>query len=132
MQRLLAGLGLVVLPLLGWPQGVQLGRFPDVSQLETTLQRGISTKADVLAHLGEPSGPGSFHLPFEFTADGQSTAHASGEVLFYQDMEVEGMRSVGNGVIAMQMRQRILLVFLKEGYFNGFMWYSNAGLAQAR
>ena len=126
---LLVGAWLCMPPVIGWSDDTEY--FPDVSQLETTLHRGVSTKADVLALLGEPSGPGTYHLPFDFRATGQTNTYTAGDILFYQDIAVGDVDRIGE-VIEIEISQSILLVFIKNGYFDGFMWYSNEGVAEGR
>jgi len=96
---------------------VRSGAFTEVNQLESALKRGQSTKADVQRLLGERSGSGGALFP---------TDSKPREVWFYQDLEVIDTKNQGQGVVRVNMRQQILLVFFEKEVFDGFMWYSNA------
>ncbi|MDJ0909191.1 MAG: hypothetical protein QNI99_08345 [Woeseiaceae bacterium] len=99
-----------------------LGYFPPVSELETGLTRGHSSEEDILAMLGAPTGTGSAILPPD---------HRMQSVMYYEDVQIDDMISTGASEFYVQMQQRILLVFLEDNTFNGFMWYANAGVAEA-
>jgi hypothetical protein len=78
--------------------------------LTTTLQRGVSSAADVKKALGEPEGSGGFLFP---------TDTELRTVWFYEKVKV---------VITGQpdIQQDVLLVFFKEERFDGFLWFSDA------
>ncbi|OGQ78600.1 MAG: hypothetical protein A3F90_05430 [Deltaproteobacteria bacterium RIFCSPLOWO2_12_FULL_60_19] len=99
---------------------VTTGAFREVNRLETELKRGVSTKADVERVLGTPNGSGHAILP---------TDPRPREVWYYEDFEVTGTRAAGRGVVLMDMRQQILLVFFEKEVFDGFMWSSNVHTA---
>lgn len=105
------------------PTKVTTGAFTQVGRLENELQRGVSTKMDVRRVLGAPKGSGSAVLP---------TNPKPREVWFYDDIEVTGMKGEGGGVIRVNVRQQILLVFFEREIFDGFMWFSNAGVAKVQ
>ena len=94
--------------------------WTQVGRLEGELQRGISTKMDVRRLLGAPKGTGGSALP----PDSRPR-----EVWFYQDIEVTDIRSEGKGILRMNQRQQVLLVFFEKEVFDGFMWFSNAAVA---
>lgn len=96
------------------------GAFTEVNRLEAELRRGVSTKADVERVLGAPNGTGDAVLP---------TDPRVREVWYYEDIEVTGGRAAGRGVVLMDMRQQVLLVFFEKEVFDGFMWFSNVGAA---
>lgn len=98
------------------------GAFTQVSRLETEMQRGVSTKPDVRRVLGTPNGFGSAVLP---------TDPRPREVWYYDDIEVTDTKVERGGVIRANVRQQILLVFFEREVFDGFMWFSNAGVATA-
>ena len=98
---------------------VTTGAFREVNRLETELKRGVSTKADVERVLGAPNGSGHAVMPRD---------PRPREVWYYEDIEVTGT-AAGRGVVLMNMRQQILLVFFEKEVFDGFMWSSNVGTA---
>ena len=110
--------------LLSVPDSFTQGFFPDVSELDDRLIRGSSEEQNVIALLGAPTGFGRAVLP---------PNHRTHDVYYYEQVEIEDMdMSGGMSNIAMDMQQRILLVFLLDGVYDGFMWYGNAGLAEAQ
>jgi hypothetical protein len=72
--------------------------------------------------LGAPVGAGAAILP---------PAHQPLDALFYEDLQAGDMNYV-DGVIVMDTRQRILVVMLKDDLYDGFMWYSNVGVAEGK
>lgn len=127
-------LSTLLLATFGCTSTQTVGKYPDVSLIETNLQRGISTRDEITEVLGLPGDPGSFVLPIDFGKPGlQPYLYGRGDVLFYQDIELvyENFQQAG-GVFEADMRQRILLVFIRDELFDGFMWYSNAGLLEAK
>lgn len=121
-----SGCGMVSMVLVGAlitgcaPKKVTTGAFTQASRLETEIQRGVSTKADVRRMLGSPNGFGSAVLP---------TDPRPREVWYYDDIEVTDTNVQRGGVIRATVRQQILLVFFEREVFDGFMWFSNAGAA---
>ena len=99
---------------------VTTGAFAPVNRLESELQRGISTKMDARRILGTPKGFGSAVLP---------TNPKPREVWYYEDVELTDARFEGGGVIRANVRQQGLLLFFDKEVFDGFMWFSNAGVA---
>ncbi|MGE5303834.1 MAG: hypothetical protein ACM3TN_10940 [Alphaproteobacteria bacterium] len=102
---------------------ITTGAFTQVARLETDLHRGVSTKMDVQRILGVPKGFGGAILP---------TDPREREVWYYEDIEITGMSSETGGVIRANMRQQVLNVFFQNGVFDGFMWFSNAGIAAGK
>lgn len=86
----------------------ELGRPIPVDRL-AQLKPGVSTKADVLAALGEPQGRGAGLLP----------AVPVHDVLLYESDTMDGVN----------MRMRMLIVFVTRstGLFEGYLWF-NSGL----
>src|SRR5262245_36383653 len=78
--------------------------------LETNLVRGVSTEADVRKALGEPFGRGAFLWP---------GSDAPREVLYYEKAEIG---QVSNHLV---LNEDVFLVFLSEGRFDGFFWFSD-------
>jgi hypothetical protein len=111
---------LVEMFVAGCTPKMTTGAFTQVNRLESEVQRGISTKMDVQRVLGVPKGFGSAAFP---------TDQRPREVWYYDDIEVIGMKSEGEGVIRANVRQQILLVFFIRELFDGFMWFSSAGEA---
>ena len=79
--------------------------------LTTTLQKGVSGPADVKAALGEPNGSGGYLFPVVAGPD---------KIWFYEKTKID----ISGGELDFQ--QDMLLIFFKEGRFDGFMWYSDA------
>jgi hypothetical protein len=110
------------IPLLVMPESVAQGYFPHTGPLESRFVRGQTTGDEVLEALLQPTGIGAAILP---------PLHEEQTVMFYEDIEMEDMNSVGGELVA-DFRQRILLVLLTDNVYDGFMWYSNGGLLEAR
>jgi hypothetical protein len=109
------------------PKKATTGAFAEIGGLESKLQRKVSTKRDVQRVLGPPDGFGSAYLP---VGPKLSFDPKPREVWYYSDIELTGMKGEGGGVILVDVRQQVLLVLFDEGVFDGFMWFSNAGVAE--
>jgi len=94
--------------------------FRDTRLLETQLKRGVSTMEDVRRVLGEPTGSGAVFLA--------SVQKSPQEIWFYQDIELTDIKS-SQGQLDVKIRQQILVVFVRDQLFDGFMWFSNADAA---
>ncbi len=105
------------------PKNVTTGAFTEVTRIESELQRGVSSKRDVERVLGTPKGFGGAVLPLD------PRAH---EVWYYGDIEIGGMKGGGGGIFRVNVHQQILLVFFEGGVFDGFMWFSNTGVAKGQ
>lgn len=105
------------------PQRVSsIDEFRDTKLLETQLKKGISTVEDIKRILGEPTGSGAVFLA--------SANHPPADLLFYQDMELTDIKvSDAKGAIELKFRQQILVMFVRDGLFDGFMWFSNSEAA---
>ena len=90
--------------------------FRDTKRLETELKKGGSTKEDVKRVLGEPTGTGAVFMA--------SVQQEPQEMWFYQDIELTDIKG-SKGQLDLFMRQQILIVILRDGVFDGFMWFSN-------
>jgi hypothetical protein len=90
--------------LTGCAPTLKYGSPPKVTNLES-LQKGISTKADVLMALGEPRGKGALRF---------SEAPSQWEIWSYDYTEIEG------GHVGF----KLLLVFFAEKYYDGNLWFS--------
>lgn len=79
--------------------------------LEEKLVRGVSNEADIRQALGSPVGDGALFWP---GSDGPRP------VWFYEKIEAaaEGQH--------IRVNQDVLIVFLKDGRFDGFLWFSDA------
>lgn len=96
--------------------------FHDTQLLETTLKRGESTEKDIELLLGKPTGTGAVLL---------SSIGPSPEALwFYQDMELKDIKATA-GTLEVVFRQQVLVVLVRDGLFDGFMWFSNSDEATA-
>jgi len=118
-------LGAICLILLAgcMPQRVStIDEFRDTKLLETQLKKGTSTVEDIKRILGEPTGSGAVFVA--------SANHPPADILFYQDMELTDMKvSDAKKAIELKFRQQILVVFVRDGLFDGFMWFSNSEAA---
>lgn len=94
--------------------------FHDTGLLETQLKRGESTAKDIERLLGKPTGSGAVLL--------SSIGPSPEELWFYQDMEMTGIKSSA-GVLQVEFRQQVLVVLVRDGLFDGFMWFSNSDAA---
>ena len=85
--------------------------------LETILKRGESKSSDIQSVLGTPNGTGSLLLPDE---------KQPRTVLFYEkfDVDTSHVKRVGD-YIEIDVRQDVLLIFLKDDYYDGFFWFSD-------
>lgn len=79
--------------------------------LRTHLQRDISTMDEVTRIFGKPNGSGRMLLP----GDPNPLT-----VWFYEKMEIT---SEGAQV---DVRQDVMLIFFREGRFDGYWWFSDA------
>ncbi len=77
--------------------------------LTTTLQRGVSSAADVKEALGEPTGSGEFLLYTELRT-----------IWFYEENKVDATGQ------KLRIQQDVLLVFFEGDRFDGFLWFSDA------
>ena len=109
---------------------VAAGRFPSTEPLSSELVRGASTRADVERILGTPSGTGGSCLPPDRKVR---------DVWFYQTIKVNGMHHSQTGgvfagelVLDADVTQQILLVFFADERYDGYMWFANAGKAEAK
>jgi len=111
-------------PVLQRPQQVKIvqGSFPETGPLEDNFIRGSTSRAEILSVLGAPGGIGAAILPPE---------HKAQDALFYEVLEAGDMKYV-DGVIVMSTRQQILVVMLTDDVYDGFMWYSNIGIAEGK
>lgn len=103
------------------PKRVTTGVFTQLARIEE-FKRGVSTEEDVRQVLGAPRGGGSAIVP----PDRRQRA-----VWFYEDIEVLNVTSPKPGILRMDVRQQMLLVFFEEGVFDGYMWFSNTAKAKA-
>jgi len=102
------------------PKKITTGTFVQVNSLNSELRRGLSSKKDVERILGTPNGSGSAVLP---------TDPKLREVWYYDDIEMTDFRGEGNGMVRVNVRQQVLLVFFDREIFDGYMWFSNSGQA---
>ena len=87
-------------------QTVKNQAFKQLDSLQSDLKREVSTRADVLRLLGQPDGRG------DATFAGEA-GHA--DVWYYESTDISLLSMGGN--------QRILVVFFRNGVFDGYMWF---------
>lgn len=115
MKRLIAAL--LVLPIsfmlasCGSVQ-VRAGKKPDVGLLQTALHAGKSGEQDVRAVLGNPDGRGRSMLPWQSSPRTVWT--------YYYEEGVIDLGGAGS-----DDRRIFLFVFLDEGRFDGYLWFSS-------
>lgn len=104
------------------------GVFPNTQAIEKGLVRGKSTRADVQKLLGIPTGAGGAMLP----GFGENSEVVDPyDVWYYEDLETGNFKSE-EGVMVMDMRQQILIIFFKGDRFHGYFWTSNDEMADER
>jgi hypothetical protein len=91
--------------------------FRNTEVLETQLKKGVSSLEEVKRLLGEPTGSGAVFLP--------GVQQNPQEIWVYQDIEATDMKAM-QGVIDLKVRQQILILFVRDGRYDGFMWFSNS------
>jgi hypothetical protein len=102
------------------PRHATAEAFRDTRVLESRLQPGVSSMEEVRQLLGEPTGAGAVLLP--------GLPEAPQQIWFYQDIELTDMKAVQDR-LDLQVRQQVLIVFVRDQRFDGFMWFSNAEAA---
>jgi hypothetical protein len=116
--------GALLLVMGGCYRTYTTGPFRDVANLETRLQKGISSPADVRSVMGEPDGTGKSLFPVD---------HNLRDIWVYYDLTIgfnpgSGSRRSPSGEItgynAMAM-QRILVIFFSDNHFDGFLWFDD-------
>ncbi len=105
-------------------QSAKTQAFSRIDQIESDLQRGITTKADVLLLLGEPDGAGALGGFDALRAPGGA---ANGPIIswYYESSDA----SLLGGL---ELRQDILLVFFEGDTVDGFLWFSNQSKGEMR
>lgn len=104
-------------------QTASSGAFRDLTAIETTLLRGVTTKVEVRRQLGVPNGSGAARF-----------AHLGSderEIWYYEDIAMTGAKSADQ-VMKVEMRQQILLVLFKGEIVDGYLWTSNSGTGSVR
>lgn len=99
-------LAVAALVLAGCEINTEVGRQVDVLALEDRLIAGTSTRADIVAALGEPFGEGRAMFPFHETPR---------DVLayYYERGDLE------------ENQRTFLWVFVDDGRYGGHMWFSS-------
>lgn len=85
---------------------IKAGNKPNISALETTLKSGVSTEQEVIKALGSPTGKGREMLPF-------MDAPRDTWTYYYEEGDINDDRRL------------FLFVFLANGRFDGYMWFSS-------
>ena len=105
---------------------VGTGVFPNAQAIEAELVRGQSTRFDVQKLLGIPSGAGGALLP-GFGDNSQVVAPY--DVWYYEDLEAEKFKSE-SGVLIMDLRQQIIVIFFKGDKYHGYFWTTNKSVLE--
>jgi hypothetical protein len=92
---------------------VRAGRRPDLAALDQRLRLGQSTTDDVLAVLGPPQGKGNAMLPIDLTPR-TTWSYSYGQGFVQTGGETRG-----------DMRNLLLFVFLDQGRYEGYLWFSS-------
>lgn len=111
------------LPPPALAQTVSSGAFRDLASIETSLVRGVTSKADVRRQLGIPNGSGAARFA--------SLGGDEREIWYYEDIEMTGAKAL-NKTLKVDLRQQILLVIFNGEMVDGYLWTSNSGTALAR
>lgn len=90
---------------------MDMGRPVDPKLLEANLRIGESTRADVLATLGEPNGRGRGLLPIDVTPK-------TVWLYYYAESSVESSA-------VKDVRQILLWVYLDGDRYDGYLWFSS-------
>jgi hypothetical protein len=110
------------LPVISPPEKIVSGRFPDIAPIEKRFHRGSTSREEVVRVLGDPVGTGSALLPPD---------HRRSEVLYYEDIEAGPVKQVEDEYV-LDTSQRILLVMIADGRYDGFMWFTSVGVAKGK
>jgi hypothetical protein len=109
-QTLLPGLMklimvLILLSFFGCGMAAKTGRMPDTGQLDS-LKMNVSTKTDVMQHLGKPKNGGRVMFPHD-------NSPLDLWCYYYEES-------------TMSESQRIFLfVFFDHDHYSGYMWFSS-------
>ena len=113
-RRIVLILGLVV--SLGsmscFPSTVRYGFPPQIDKLNT-LTHGTSTSADIVLALGQPRGDGVARSTIEPTPR---------QIYYYEYVEA--------GTYSGKIELSMLLVFVRDGRYDGHLWFSSANQLQ--
>jgi hypothetical protein len=105
-------------------QSTKTHAFSRIDRIESNLQRGITTKGDVLLLLGEPNGAGALG---GFDALRGPDAAGKGPIIawYYQSIKA----SIVGGI---KQQLDILLVFFEGDVVDGFLWFSDKGEGEGK
>jgi len=119
-RRCLGVVAGALLALLVTGCAVQTGKthaFSRIDRIESDLQRGITTKGDVLLLLGEPDGAGA--LGGFDALRGPDGARKGPIIAWYYESTNASLLG------GLEFQQDILLVFFEGDVVDGFYWFSN-------
>ncbi len=97
-------------------ESVKKHALAQVHRLETELERGVSTKAEVLRFLGEPDGAGEFG-GFHGVRGPEHAKKGPADAWYYES----GKADVG---VTVSEDMRVLLVFFDDETYIGFYWFT--------
>ena len=96
---------------------LRVGNRPDINLLENSLRLGESTRADVLATLGEPIGRGMARLP----VDPRPNAGAMWSYYYEEGL----VRDILSQQPSVEGRRIFLFIFFEGDTYDGYMWFSS-------
>ncbi len=91
--------------------------FSRIDRIESDLQRGITTKGDVLLLLGEPDGAGALG-GFDALRGPDGAGKGPITAWYYES-------SKSSILVGIEFELDILLVFFEGDVVDGFYWFSN-------
>jgi hypothetical protein len=94
--------------------------LPDPVRLESELVIGVATESEVIELMGQPNGRGATLLPPE---------HNLQTILYYDYIEIGEIHSTGFRDLEANVHQRVIGIMLRDGIYDGFMWFSTEATA---
>ena len=97
--------------------------FAAAPTLDSELKRGVSTAAEVRRVLGPPTGQGAM---LQAAIDSRPF-----DLWYYEDLAAVGT-TPDEEPLGSFVHKQLLLVFFRDGVFQGYLWYSNLLGSRAR
>ena len=98
-------------------QSTKTQAFSRIDQIEFDLQRGETTKGDVLLLLGEPDGAGALG-GFDALRGPDAAGKGPLDAWYYESVKFSMLGGL-------EGRHNVLLVFFEGDTVDGFLWFSN-------